>query len=81
MADSQLGRYDPRSQSTFPTQTKDTVTHRDRELEREAAPCRMHVETKGDLHLDPDLDSEILRESSREGREMCGRTEKYTKRS
>lgn len=84
MADSQLQRLAPGSESTFPTQTRDIVTHRDGELKRQH-PWRMALGKLGsrstELHLDVDLDSEILRKSSRDGGEMCGHTtEKCTRR-
>ena len=80
MADSQLQKHDLGSESTFPTQTRDTVTHRDRELEKETVQWRMALGKLGSCNTERavprcNLDSEILRKSSGDGGETCGHIE------
>lgn len=79
-----MHRLAPGSESTFPTQTRDTGTHRDRELKRQH-PWRMALGKVGirgsGLHLDVDLGPEILRKTAeteggvcRQHRDVCKET-------
>lgn len=77
LADSQLQRCDAGSESIFPTQIRDIVTHRDRELKSTIQSSIWKIRKLESCNKERSVPRQRsgLRESSREGGEMCGHTE------